>query len=48
MPLEKLGKVPMLPRLLLRRLLSKQKPRLRKLKKHLPMLIRTGSKESKR
>jgi hypothetical protein len=47
MLLEKLGKVQMLPRLLLRRLLSQQRPRLRKLKRHLPMLTRSGSSESK-
>jgi hypothetical protein len=33
--------------MLLRRLLSQQKPRLRKLKKHLPILIRSGSNKSK-
>jgi hypothetical protein len=43
----KLGKVPMLPRLLLRRLLNQQKPRLKKLKKVLPLLTRSGSKENK-
>jgi hypothetical protein len=47
MLLEKLGKVQMLLRLQLRRLLSQRRSRLRKLKKHLPTLIRSGSSENK-
>jgi hypothetical protein len=43
----KVGMLPLLPRSLLRRLLSQQQPRQRKLRRHLLMLIRGVFEESK-